>query len=192
MRLTQTLTLLVALATLVGAGEETPFTFPRSSPEAQGISSAAILGFVEAAEQKINALHSFMLVRHGQVVAEGWWAPYAAGRAAHAVLAEQELHVDGRRAGDRRGQAERRRSGAEVLPGRRAGPAEREPAGDARARPADDVDRAPRRGHPRLSLHRGGERRREGSSRSPSRTSRARSSSTTRRRPTCCRPSCRR
>jgi len=33
---------------------------------------------VQAAEQRIDALHSFMLVRHGKVVAEGWWAPYAA------------------------------------------------------------------------------------------------------------------
>ena len=30
------------------------------------------------AEQKIDALHSFVLVRHGHVVAEGWWSPYAA------------------------------------------------------------------------------------------------------------------
>jgi len=51
---------------------------PRSMPEAQGISSAALLGFVEEAEQKLDALHSFMIVRHGQVVAEGWWSPYAA------------------------------------------------------------------------------------------------------------------
>ena len=78
MRRALTLTFFLALATLVGAGEETRFTFPRSAPEAQGISSAAILGFVEEAEQKLNALHSFMLVRHGQVVAEGWWGPYAA------------------------------------------------------------------------------------------------------------------
>lgn len=55
----------------------TPFTFPRSAPEAQGIASSAILGFVEAVEANIDVLHSFMLVRHGQVVAEGWWAPYA-------------------------------------------------------------------------------------------------------------------
>jgi CubicO group peptidase (beta-lactamase class C family) len=55
-----------------------PFTFPRSAPEAQGISSAAILGFVEDAERKLDALHSLMIVRHGKVVAEGWWAPYAA------------------------------------------------------------------------------------------------------------------
>lgn len=51
---------------------------PRSSPEAQGIASTAILSFVEAADKHIDALHSFMLVRHGHVVAEGWWAPYDA------------------------------------------------------------------------------------------------------------------
>lgn len=48
----------------------------RSTPEAQGIASAAILDLIETMEQQIDALHSFMLVRHGQVVAEGWWAPY--------------------------------------------------------------------------------------------------------------------
>src|SRR5438128_10220970 len=51
---------------------------PRSTPEAQGISSSAILAFVEEAGQKIDHLHSFMLVRHGHVVAEGWWTPYDA------------------------------------------------------------------------------------------------------------------
>ena len=51
---------------------------PRSSPEEQGISSAAILAFVEAADKQVNAMHSLMLVRHGHVVAEGWWTPYAA------------------------------------------------------------------------------------------------------------------
>jgi CubicO group peptidase (beta-lactamase class C family) len=51
---------------------------PRSSPEAQGVSSAALLAFVEAADQKIEAMNSFMLVRHGHVVAEGWWSPYDA------------------------------------------------------------------------------------------------------------------
>jgi CubicO group peptidase (beta-lactamase class C family) len=49
---------------------------PRSTPEAQGISSKAIRDFVEAAD-KINTLHSFMLVRHGHVLAEGWWKPEA-------------------------------------------------------------------------------------------------------------------
>ena len=49
----------------------------RSSPEAQGIASSAILAFVEAADRDIDSLHSLMLLRHGKVVAEGWWAPYA-------------------------------------------------------------------------------------------------------------------
>ena len=49
---------------------------PRSSPEQQGISSADLLAFVEAADKDIDTMNSFMLVRHGYVVAEGWWAPY--------------------------------------------------------------------------------------------------------------------
>ncbi len=49
---------------------------PRSTPEAQGISSAAISAFVAAVERDIDAIHSFMLLRHGNVVAEGWWEPY--------------------------------------------------------------------------------------------------------------------
>lgn len=52
---------------------------PRSTPEAQGISSSAILSFVDAVEAHIHELHSFMLLRHGSVVAEGWWSPYRAG-----------------------------------------------------------------------------------------------------------------
>jgi CubicO group peptidase (beta-lactamase class C family) len=51
---------------------------PRSSPEAQGVSSSAVLAFVEAADKKIDSMNSFMLLRHGNVVAEGWWAPYDA------------------------------------------------------------------------------------------------------------------
>jgi len=48
----------------------------RSSPEDQGIASAAIRDFVMAVEQDIQSLHSFMLLRHRVVVAEGWWHPY--------------------------------------------------------------------------------------------------------------------
>ncbi len=50
-------------------------SLPRSTPESQGVSSAGVLEFVEAVD-KIDAMHSFMLVRHGKVVAEGWWTPY--------------------------------------------------------------------------------------------------------------------
>ena len=51
---------------------------PRSSPEEQGVSSAGILAFVEAVDKNVQSLHSVMLVRHGHVVAAGWWAPYDA------------------------------------------------------------------------------------------------------------------
>jgi CubicO group peptidase (beta-lactamase class C family) len=47
----------------------------RTSPEQQGVSSSAILKFVEALERDIHEIHSFMLLRHGNVIAEGWWSP---------------------------------------------------------------------------------------------------------------------
>ncbi|GAB3896380.1 serine hydrolase domain-containing protein [Spirosoma agri] len=49
----------------------------RSTPEAQGIASSSLLNFANAIEaQKLN-VHSLMVLRHGNIVAEGWWAPYA-------------------------------------------------------------------------------------------------------------------
>jgi CubicO group peptidase (beta-lactamase class C family) len=52
---------------------------PRSTPETEGVDSAGVQRFVEALEQRIDAVHSVMLVRHGKVVAEGWWSPYQVG-----------------------------------------------------------------------------------------------------------------
>ncbi|MBK8027058.1 MAG: beta-lactamase family protein [Chloroflexi bacterium] len=49
---------------------------PRTSPEQQGIASSALLRFVEALDSRVRELHSFMVLRHGSVVAEGWWHPY--------------------------------------------------------------------------------------------------------------------
>ena len=51
---------------------------PRSSPESQGVSSAGIREFIEAADQQVNSIHSFMLVRHGHVISEAWWSPESA------------------------------------------------------------------------------------------------------------------
>ena len=50
---------------------------PRSTPEAQGVSSRAICDYIETADRQINTMHSFMLVRHGHVIAEAWWKPEA-------------------------------------------------------------------------------------------------------------------
>ena len=48
----------------------------RSVPEKEGVSSAAILQFIDAANKSKTEFHSFMLLRHGKVIAEGWWDPY--------------------------------------------------------------------------------------------------------------------
>jgi CubicO group peptidase (beta-lactamase class C family) len=60
------------------ADAEAKPSLPRSTPEAEGVDSAGVLRFVTALEQRIDAVHSIMLVRHGKVVAEGWWSPYQA------------------------------------------------------------------------------------------------------------------
>lgn len=54
---------------------------PRSSPEAQGVSSEGVLAFLRAANSKVDSMHSFMLVRHGYVVAEAWWSPESPDKA---------------------------------------------------------------------------------------------------------------
>ena len=70
------LTLAMASATRLSA--QTGTALPRSTPEHEGISSAAILAFAQAADTAVDAMNSFMVVRHGRVVAEGWWGPYEA------------------------------------------------------------------------------------------------------------------
>lgn len=49
---------------------------PRSTPEEQGISSAVIYAFVDDINKNVSELHSFMLLWHGNVIAEGWWDPH--------------------------------------------------------------------------------------------------------------------
>ena len=50
---------------------------PRTTPEAVGIPGKAIARLIDRAARELNSLHSFMLLRHGQVAAEFWWHPYA-------------------------------------------------------------------------------------------------------------------
>src|SRR5580693_10742669 len=58
-----------------------PSSLPRSTPADQGVDPAAVLAFLDALDQRPDIeMHSLMVVRHGHVVAEGWWAPYSAGR----------------------------------------------------------------------------------------------------------------
>ena len=100
-------------------------------------------------------MHSFMLVRHGHVVAEGWWKPEAAdtphvlyslsksftSTAVGLAVAEGKLSVDD-----------------EVLkffPDDAPAEPSQQPQGDARARPADDVHRTRDRADVRRRTRRG-------------------------------------
>jgi CubicO group peptidase (beta-lactamase class C family) len=56
--------------------EATASKIARSTPEAEGVSAAGILDFLDAVEREKFELHSLMMLRHGKVVAEGWWDPY--------------------------------------------------------------------------------------------------------------------
>jgi CubicO group peptidase (beta-lactamase class C family) len=50
---------------------------PRSSPESQGVDPAGIIAFLDDVESAPDIeMHSLIIIRHGQVVAEGWWSPY--------------------------------------------------------------------------------------------------------------------
>lgn len=55
--------------------------FKRTTPEAEGIASSAVLAFIQAVEQlsshPLDGVQGFMLLRHGNVVAEGWRTPYS-------------------------------------------------------------------------------------------------------------------
>ena len=51
-------------------------TLSRSNPEVEGVSSDGINNFIEAVSKSKHELHSFMILRHGKVVSEGWWNPY--------------------------------------------------------------------------------------------------------------------
>ncbi len=51
-------------------------SLPRSTPEAEGVLSEGILQFVDEAAKSKHEFHSIMIVRHGKVIAEGWWNPY--------------------------------------------------------------------------------------------------------------------
>lgn len=70
--------ILFVLLLRMGAGAQTADVFPRSIPELEGVSSEGILQFLEVAGKSKHEFHSFMFLRHGKVIAEGWWNPYRA------------------------------------------------------------------------------------------------------------------
>ena len=58
-----------------------PTPLPRSTPAAQGVAASGVEAFLDAAEAARRVeLHGLVVVRHGHVVAEGWWHPYSPDR----------------------------------------------------------------------------------------------------------------
>jgi CubicO group peptidase (beta-lactamase class C family) len=58
-----------------------PYSLPRSAPLEQHVDPAGVIAFLDAMDARPDIeMHSFMLVRHGHVAAEGWWRPYSAER----------------------------------------------------------------------------------------------------------------
>lgn len=49
---------------------------PKSSPAAEGVSAKAILNFLDKVEESKHQMHSIMILRHGKLIAEGWWKPF--------------------------------------------------------------------------------------------------------------------
>jgi CubicO group peptidase (beta-lactamase class C family) len=56
-------------------------TMAHGTPASQGVDSRAVSAFLDALEASPDAQpHSLMILRHGQVLAQGWWAPYTQDR----------------------------------------------------------------------------------------------------------------
>jgi hypothetical protein len=54
---------------------------PASTPAAEGVDAAGIHAFLDAVEAAADIEpHSLMILRHGHLVASGWWAPYTPDR----------------------------------------------------------------------------------------------------------------
>ncbi len=77
-----TIALAVAMSPFMDVQAQTPFGAV-ATPESQGVSSRAILSWIEACEEtaatngfRHGFLHGFVIVRHGKLVAEGSWRPH--------------------------------------------------------------------------------------------------------------------
>jgi CubicO group peptidase (beta-lactamase class C family) len=56
-------------------------SLPASTPAAQGVDARGVHAFLDAIEATEGVEpHSLMILRHGHLVASGWWAPYTSDR----------------------------------------------------------------------------------------------------------------
>jgi len=77
-RLLSRISIVLLLGALTSCKNNVPVTtsLPRSIPEAEGVSSEGLITFLDSAAVSPHEFHSIMVVRHGKVIAEGWWDPY--------------------------------------------------------------------------------------------------------------------
>lgn len=71
------ITLAITLTGLAVNANAQGKSLPRATPESQGLSSDAVLDFLKTANDKVQSMHSVVLVRHGKVILESWWSPEA-------------------------------------------------------------------------------------------------------------------
>lgn len=98
------------------------------TPESVGVPSQAVLDLLDEFYRQGVEMHGLMLLRHGQVYAEGHWAPYNAQNAPHPLFFQQEPDLYRpwlRRAG-----------GHPLLGGQAGGPVPRQSAGEPQRKPA--------------------------------------------------------
>jgi hypothetical protein len=72
------------LSMLLVSCAQAPVTAPDnkllvSTPESEGVDSRGIIEFLKAAGNSKHEFHSLMFLRHGRVITQGWWSPYAPG-----------------------------------------------------------------------------------------------------------------
>ncbi|MEM8735844.1 MAG: serine hydrolase [Planctomycetota bacterium] len=53
-------------------------SLPRATPESQGVATEQVLEFIREADKQVDSIHSLIVVRHGKVVTEAYWAPESA------------------------------------------------------------------------------------------------------------------
>lgn len=84
-RRAETLTVFFAVVAAFGAHGY----LPEATPESAGIPSTAISEWIDACEREIDAVHGFVLLRHGRLVAEGYWSPFERNTA-HAMFSHSK------------------------------------------------------------------------------------------------------
>ena len=64
-----------------------------ASPEAEGVSSRALMEWIDTCEREVDCLHGFVFLRHGQLVAEGSWKPFDTLNETHRLSSHSKCFI---------------------------------------------------------------------------------------------------